>query len=188
MTGANDFFVLTRERARALELEAWCRPAITDAREIMDGNGVVRDTPSRKLLLALPRDLDRRKHPAVDRYLRWGETGSGGQPALSERYIPRHRRPWWWLGEQQPAPIVASYMARRPPVFALNPEGLALLNIGHGLYPIRPLDPDALERLCRALNDQRDSYRGLGRTYQGGLEKFEPKEMEALPLLRLVLE
>lgn len=94
VTGANDFFVLTRERARALELEAWCRPAITDAREILDANGTVRDAPTRKLLLALPRDLDRRKHSAVDRYLRWGETRSGDRPALSERYIPSHRSPW----------------------------------------------------------------------------------------------
>ncbi|MHB0869654.1 MAG: methyltransferase [Chloroflexota bacterium] len=182
VTGGNDFFVLTRRQARELGLERWCRPAITAGREILEANGTIRNTPDRKLLLDVPRDVDRSACPALDAYLRLGETPRNGRPAVADGYICSHRKPWWFLGCQAPAPIVASYMARQAPVFALNPDGLALLNIGHGVYPREKMDPRALERLVAELNDARHAFRGLGRTYQGGLEKFEPREMEALPI------
>jgi hypothetical protein len=79
-------------------------------------------------------------------------------------------------------PIVATYMARGAPCFARNPDELGLLNVVHGLYPRRPLDEATLERVVASLNARRESFIGRGRTYQGGLEKFEPREMEALPL------
>jgi hypothetical protein len=180
VTGANSFFVMTRERATALGLASWCRPTITDAREIIDSGGVVHDSPSRKVLLAVPRDVDRRSFPDLDAYLRLGEMPSGNARAVASRYIPSHRRPWWYLGRFEAPPIVATYMARQPPAFARNPDGLALLNIGHGLYPRRPLTEERLSQLVIHLNESRGGFRGRGRTYQGGLEKFEPREMEAL--------
>ncbi len=181
VTGANEFFVLTREQARAVGIERWCRPAITSAREILESGGVLRDAPERRLLLDLPRDFDRASDPAVDAYLKAAERpGPGG--AIAGRYIPGHRRPWWRLGPVPRPPIVATYMARQAPFFALNPDGLALINIGHGVYPKEQLSPDALAAMVRALNAARDSFSGSGRTYHGGLEKFEPREMESLPV------
>jgi len=73
-------------------------------------------------------------------------------------------------------------MARQPPAFALNPQGLRIVNVIHGLYPKVPLDAQQLKGLVRYLNANRLSFKGMGRTYQGGLEKFEPSEMEALPI------
>lgn len=180
VTGGNGFFILPRARARELGLERWCRPAITDAHEILESNGVIRDTPERKLLLDIPRDVDRSHFPALDAYLKQGEVPGNGPKAVAEGYICGHRRPWWYLGRQDPPPIVASYMARQAPAFAINPDRLALVNIGHGIYPTRGLAPDSLVRLVRHLNAKREAFRGEGRTYQGGLEKFEPREMEAL--------
>jgi hypothetical protein len=56
---------------------------------------------------------------------------------------------------------------------------LVLLNISHGIWPNDGVDPHELvERLTMA----RASFAGAGRTYHGGLEKFEPGEMEALIL------
>ncbi|MEX2135776.1 MAG: methyltransferase [Chloroflexota bacterium] len=180
VTGANDYFLLTRERAAKLGILEWCRPAITSAVEVLDAGGVVRDGPDRRLLLAPPRDVDRTAHPALDRYLRRGERRPADAPAIVDRYITSHRIPWWHHGRLRSPPIVASYMARRPPVFALNPDGLALVNIAHGLYPYRELSEEELGALVLHLNGLRESFRGRGRTYHGGLEKFEPREMEAL--------
>jgi hypothetical protein len=188
VTGANDCFVLTRQHAADLGLLPWCRPAITDAREIIQSGGVIRDSHERKLLLDVPRDVDRQAYPSLDAYFRRGEIAQDGKPARAERYIASHRRPWWYLGRQPPPPIVASYMARQAPAFALNPDGLALINIGHGLYPRSALSDSQLAALCRQLNATREAFRGRGRTYQGGLEKFEPREMEALRLDPSVLE
>lgn len=179
-TGANDFFVLTRERARALGIEAWCRPAITSAEEILQAGGVVHDGPDRRVLFSVPADVDRAAHPLLDAYLRSGEQPVGDRPPVSRRYITSHRRPWWHLGRSAPPPIVVSYMARQAPVFALNPDGLALVNIAHGLYPVSRLAPEQLAAFVEHLNGARESFRGSGRTYHGGLEKFEPRELEAL--------
>jgi adenine-specific DNA-methyltransferase len=180
VTGANDFFVLSRERARYFGIEQWCRPAITSAQEILQAEGIVRDTPACRLLLDIPRAVRRDAHPQLDAYLRLGEGTNGTTPPICERYIPSHRRPRWYLGHQAPPPIVATYMARQAPMFALNPDGLALLNIGHGIYPRAPLAEPALVGLADSLNGSRERFRGRGRTYHGGLEKFEPREMESL--------
>lgn len=184
VTGGNSFFVMTRERARQLRIEEWCSPAITDAREILDADGVVHDHPGRKVVLNLPRDLGRDRHPLLDTYLKTGETAADGDVPLAMRYICAHRTPWWCLGRQEPPPVVASYMARRPPAFALNPDRLLVINIAHCIYPRRAMSREQLHSLVSELNRARASFRGKGRTYQGGLEKFEPREMEAL-LLRL---
>ncbi len=180
VTGGNAFFVMTRERARELGIETWCRPAITDAQEVLQAAGVIRDAPRRRVVLDLPRDFERGLHPKVDDYLRTGERGAKGRTALAHRYICAHRRPWWYLGRQEPAPVVASYMARQAPAFARNPDHLLVINIAHCIYPRETTTPDRLERLIPELNRVRESFRGQGRTYQGGLEKFEPREMEAL--------
>jgi len=182
VTGANDFFVLSRDRAALLGIQEWCRPAITSAREILQCRGVIRDGPNRKLLLDLPRALDRQAHPRLDAYLRMGEESSRGEAPLCARYIPSHRSPWWCVGPTPSPPVVSTYMARQAPLFALNPDGLALLNIGHGIYPNYRSTDDELVLLVSALNGAREQFRGAGRTYHGGLEKFEPGEMEALPV------
>jgi hypothetical protein len=182
VTGANDFFILSRERASALGLERWCRPVISKAEEIFNSGGIVRDAPERKVLLDVPAAVDRAAHAQLDAYLRLGEQRQGGQPPISERYIARHRRPWWVVGAAPPPPIVATYMARQPPVFALNPDQLAIVNIAHGLYPRVEMTESQLTALVDTLNRDRASFRGRGRTYHGGLEKFEPREMEALPV------
>ena len=69
-------------------------------------------------------------------------------------------------------------MARRPPRFVRNIAEARHINIAHGLYPREPL----LEGTLRALADYLSRTTSLteGRTYAGGLTKFEPREMERL--------
>jgi hypothetical protein len=176
-TGANKFFLMTKAEATTRGLDAWVKPAITSADEILNSGGVIRDTPERKVLLDLPADFDRAAHPDVDAYLAQGEADG-----VDQTYICTHRKPWYRVAPKPAAPIVASYMARQAPVFALNPDNLVLLNIGHGLYPKQPMAKKAIKALATALNDSRAGFAGAGRTYHGGLEKFEPREMEALPV------
>jgi hypothetical protein len=71
-------------------------------------------------------------------------------------------------------------MARRPPRFVLNSCGARHLNIAHGLYPKRPMTAEALNDVIAYLNENVCST--AGRTYAGGLLKFEPKEVERLPI------
>ena len=71
-------------------------------------------------------------------------------------------------------------MARRPPAFVRNPFDARHLNIAHGIYPRDPLPAPTLDALAKWL---RSNVRtASGRTYAGGLTKFEPKEIERLPV------
>lgn len=181
VTGANDYFVMSRERARELGLEQWCKPAITSAKEVMECGGVIHDDPARLVVLDAPADVDRKRHRMLDRYLRLGESQIGQEPAICDRYVTCARSSWWAVRPTSP-PIVASYMARQAPLFALNPDCLVTINVVHGLWPKHPMSDDELRELVEYLNRARGSFVGMGRTYHGGLEKFEPREMEALPI------
>ena len=82
------------------------------------------------------------------------------------------------VGLKAPAPVLCTYMARRPPQFTLNTCGARHINIAHGLYPREPMADGVLSRLVTWLNENVNT--GSGRTYAGGLTKFEPKEIERL--------
>jgi len=69
-------------------------------------------------------------------------------------------------------------MARRAPAFVLNKADARHINIAHGLYPRDPMTEKARTALVRFL--QTNISQNSGRTYSGGLTKFEPREMERL--------
>lgn len=175
-TGANSYFVMSKEEVIARGLADFARPALTSAEEIFQASGVVRVQQCTKYVLDVPESLGdaARAHPALGRFLAEGE-----KKGITDRYLCRHRRYWWVLSPRIP-PMVATYMARRPPAFALNPDGSAILNVCHGLYPLVPLSQSQLRGLVAYLNALGPRLVGAGRTYHGGLEKFEPREMEAI--------
>ena len=69
-------------------------------------------------------------------------------------------------------------MARRAPGFVCNLTKARHINIAHGIYPREPISETALTTLAEHL--ARKVEVESGRTYAGGLTKFEPKEMERL--------
>ena len=153
-------------------------PAVTRASELFRAGGTLATTAGLRSVIDLPADLGELA-PAelalVTRFLAEAEAaGAAGS------YIACHRKPWWRVRLRAPAPILATYMARRPPAFVRNLAGARHVNIAHGLYPREPLPPAALDGLAAYLRGS--VTRGQGRTYAGGLTKFEPGEMERLPV------
>lgn len=175
-TGSNGFFVLAKEEAEARGIEGFVRPALTSAEEIFLSDGTVRVSSKTKYVLDIPLTLGdgALSHAALGKYL-----AEGQKRGASERYLSKQRKYWWVLSPDVP-PIVATYMARRPPAFALNPDGAAILNVCHGLYPRIELNSRQLWGLVCYLNGLGEKLDGAGRTYHGGLHKFEPREMEAI--------
>jgi adenine-specific DNA-methyltransferase len=153
-------------------------PAVTRASELFRAEGTLATTARLRSVIDLPADLGElapAELPLVTRFLAQAEAaGAAGS------YIACHRKPWWRVRLRAPAPILATYMARRPPAFVRNLAGARHVNIAHGLYPREPLPPAALDGLAAYL--RRSVTRGQGRTYAGGLTKFEPGEMERLPV------
>ena len=152
-------------------------PAVTKARELLAGD-VLRDASRLRRVIDLPRDLDEvGERPAVDRFLAWARA-----QGADRGYIAQHRKAWWSVGLKAPAPILCTYMARRPPAFVRNLCGARHINIAHGLYPREPLTDAVLDALAAFLRE--NVAQAAGRTYAGGLTKFEPKEMERIAVPR----
>jgi len=153
-------------------------PAVTRASELFRAQGTLATASCLRSVIDLPADLAELA-PAelapVTRFLAQAE--AAGAAAC---YIARHRTPWWRVRLRAPAPILATYMARRPPAFVRNLAGARHVNIAHGLYPRELLPPAALDGLAAFL--RQSVTQGQGRTYAGGLTKFEPGEMERLPV------
>lgn len=174
VTGANRVWI-AGEHSKDLPA-AVLFPSVTRARELFAANGVLNDATGLRNVIDLPIDLDTLSAEArkiVDKFLRWAKS-LGAETG----YVARNRRAWWAVRLRQPPPIMATYMARRPPAFVLNKAQARYINIAHGLYPREPLSAVVLERLTAYLGAT--SSQARGRTYAGGLMKFEPREMERI--------
>lgn len=175
-TGANKVFVVPWTID---ELPAHVQiPAVTRAKELFEVGAALNDVAPLKRVIDLPvdlDDLDAADRRLVNRWLRAAE-----KAGARRGWIAQNRRAWWSVGMRNPAPILATYMARRPPTFVRNLANAKHLNIAHGLYPREPLSAELLDALAAALRDT--ARLADGRTYAGGLTKFEPREMERLPV------
>jgi adenine-specific DNA-methyltransferase len=205
-TGDNKFFILSRTEIETLDLPIECfRPILPSPRYLIedevgtqpDGSAAL----TRQLYLLdcrLPEDEVKVKHPTLWRYLQTGV------PQVSERYLCRHRSPWYAQEDRPPAPFVCTYIGRtdtasgRPFRFILNHSRATAANVYLLLYPKSYLarelarDPTLARRLWQQLNDTPlEVLLGEGRVYGGGLHKLEPKELSnvpAGPLLDLIAE
>jgi adenine-specific DNA-methyltransferase len=179
VTGANDIWI---DNDAARDLPKRCKPfAVTSARQLFAAGAELNSTKGLRRVIDLPADLDTLdadERKAVQHFLAWAR-----RHGAHASYIALHRRAWWSVGLRAPAPILCSYMARRAPAFVRNVVKARHINIAHGLYPRAPLNDGALTAILTYL--RRHTSTAGGRTYAGGLVKFEPKELERILLPRI---
>ena len=153
-------------------------PAITCAQDLLRLNGVLETLDSLRRVIDLPTDLDSLttdERQPVDRFLRWAESRGA-----HTSYVATHRRAWWSVGLREPPPILCTYMARRPPAFVRNMAEARFINIAHGLYPRQLMTNSELTTILHCLRNTVSTSNG--RTYAGGLVKFEPGEIQRLQI------
>lgn len=174
VTGANEVWIAGKHSAN-LPCSVLFR-SITRARELIEAEGVLDDASKLKFVIDLPIDLDTldfAERRAVDSFLKVARA-----MGANKGYVASHRKAWWSVGLRAAAPIISTYMARRPPAFVVNKADVRHINIAHGLYPRDVMSGRAQRTLVDYL--QSNISQRSGRTYAGGLTKFEPREMERL--------
>jgi adenine-specific DNA-methyltransferase len=174
VTGSNRVWI-AGEHSQDLPSRVLFR-TVTRARELFKADGVLTDDSDLRDVIDLPADLDLLpddERKAVARFLRYAK-----KEGAATGYIARTRKAWWSVGLRAAAPILATYMARRPPAFVRNLAEARHLNIAHGLYPRETFAAHVLDKLAKYLSGAVSVTEG--RTYAGGLTKFEPREMERL--------
>jgi hypothetical protein len=179
VTGANSVWIVDANPWGIPD--RYLRPAVTRARELIQAREALIDASRLRHVVDLPAnldDLDRTTKRSIEKFLIWARSQRADQG-----YIARHRRAWWSVGLYAPAPILCTYMGRRRPVFVRNICGARHVNIAHGLYPKGDIDREMLDAVAFWLN--KNVAREWGRTYAGGLTKFEPRELEQVPLAPL---
>lgn len=176
VTGANKVWISGRHSENLPASVLF--PTVTKARELFEAGPALSDVSPLRRVIDLPIDLDvleRRDRKEVERFLRFARA-----QGADASYVATNRRAWWSVGLREPAPVLATYMARRPPAFVRNLGAARHINIAHGLYPREVLADEVLDKLAEYLG--RTASLRYGRTYAGGLTKFEPREMERLPV------
>jgi len=196
-TGANEFFVLTPEEVRSHRLpRRFLKPILpsprylpTDEVESDDRGEPLLDSKRFLLSCNLPEEVVRASYLDLWRYLQ-----KGVENGISERYLSRHRHPWYSQEHRPPVPILCTYMNRRGVAdgklfrFVLNHSRATAPNVYLMLYPKpvlrRALDdrPELLREVWLALSGMApETLLGEGRVYGGGLHKIEPKELGNVP-------
>lgn len=178
VTGANAVWVASPSSPAAQLPAAMLRPAVTRAQELFEAGEALCSAGPLKRVVDIPANLDHlaeSEREAVAAFLEWAQS-----KAADASYIARHRKPWYAVRLYDPAPILCTYMARRLPTFVRNICAARHLNICHGLYPRASLSDKTLDLVAKHLRATVNA--DAGRTYSGGLLKFEPREVERLPL------
>ncbi|MEW6530178.1 MAG: SAM-dependent DNA methyltransferase [Thermodesulfobacteriota bacterium] len=192
-TGDNNFFVMPLKRIQELGLPLNVfRPVLPSPRflkvdEVLadkDGNP---DLEPRTFLLdcRLSPDVIQKRYPRLWHYLE-----KGHQSGVANRFLCKHRSPWYTQEYRPSSLFVCTYMGRSaterpsPFRFILNRSKATVTNSYHLLYPRPELearlatDPSLTRQIWHILRTiHADTMMGEGRVYGGGLHKIEPKEL-----------
>ncbi|OHB76237.1 MAG: restriction endonuclease subunit M [Planctomycetes bacterium RBG_16_55_9] len=204
-TGDNAFFVLTMDEIKKRRLPlAQFKPILPSPRYVKEREILADDqgnplTKKRLFVLdcKLPLGTVERKYPELWNYLQ-----EGIQKGVPERYLCRHRKPWYSQEYRPSSLFYCTYIGRsdaegrKPFRFILNHSRAIVANVYLILYP-RPdfqkaisSNPGMAKSVVNALNEiTAQSMFDEGRVYGGGLHKLEPRELSninATALLKAV--
>ncbi len=196
-TGSNNYFILSGEEVedRGLPTEVF-HPILPSPRYLSE-NEILADESGnpvleRKLFLldcSLAEEDVRERYPNL-----WDYLEDGKEEGIADRYICRHRSPWYSQERRPAAPFLCTYLGRsdkrnKPPFrFILNHSRATAPNVYLMLYPRGILEkvlaesPQLNHLVWKCLNSI-DAKQMLdeGRVYGGGLHKIEPKELGRVP-------
>lgn len=191
-TGANDFFFLTLDQIRTLNLpENYFRLAVGRTRDI-EGN--ILDEQTIRLLHSKGRpswllQLDGNSIESfpdtLQKYLYFGESLK-----IHQRPLIAQRSPWYKMEIRHPPPFLFAYLGRRNTRFIRNLAQAIPLTSFLCVYPNPTLSPEAVEKLWLVLQHPQvlNGLALVGKSYGSGAIKVEPRALELLPIPTKILD
>jgi len=178
VSGANDFFILSREEAARRGLPA---DVLTPTmRRPGDIPGLLASEGDVRLLL----DLAGRPGPSDDHLLAYLQAGVAS--SISTRYKCRVRRPWYAVPLPRSKPdAFLPYMSHLGPRLIVNDAGAWSSNLLHGVTLGLLAPPPRALAVAMASSLTLLSAEIEGRAYGGGVLKLETKEAERVLVPRL---
>jgi adenine-specific DNA-methyltransferase len=180
VTGANNFFILTMQKARELGLKSSAlRPLITRPAQLPgailtpeDKQSITNNERSLVMMISRP-GLEKGTSPLA-RYLRRGR-----RLGINKRYKCQVRSPWYSVPGVRIPDAFLSYMSYWAPRLSLNTAGFSSTNLVHQVTfasDFRPLAAAYIAALHSTLSLL--SFELEGRSYGGGVLKLETQEAE----------
>lgn len=201
-TGANSFFVMTREKAYQIGIpQNALRPVLPKARFLKSQIVYAKEDgypDVEQQLVLIDCDIEEtvieNEYPEFYAYLKTAYKAENDETPVVERTLVKHRSPWY-KQEQRDVPMyLLTYMGRKKTdlpslYFILNESKAIALNTYLLLYPkpwlkeLLESDPTLSGRLLVSLNKSSEKViEQQTRVYSGGLQKLEPNELKELPI------
>jgi adenine-specific DNA-methyltransferase len=188
-TGSNEYFTFTQSKAKEFSIdEKFLLPCICKA---VDARGpfftqqdfITLKQNNKKIYLFNAENSDNK---FVLRYIKKGEAEN-----IDKTYLNSRRTPWYSLERRPPAPIWVGVFNRTGLRFVRNEANIANLTAFHCVYPQSPnllsgIDIDLL--FAYLLTDTaKQILTDNSREYGGGLQKFEPNDINKGMMLDIVM-
>lgn len=190
-TGANEFFFLTKEKAKELGIpNTFLLTAIGRTRDVEGlyiDNGTIMelDKRGRPTLLFFPNGVAWENMPkAVRNYISEGE-----KEGLSKRILISTRKPWYKMEVRETPSFLFAYLGRKNARFIKNEASVVPLTSFLCVYP-HSTDKRYVEKLWQVLQhpDTISNLQLVGKSYGGGAIKVEPRALENLPISKDLVE
>lgn len=181
-TGHNDFFAITQKDAAKWKIEEkFLRPVVSKSRSISCYDFELQDYEKQRLENERVFLLYCFEEPSENlrKYLEYGES-----IGTHKRFLTSHRTPWYSMEKGKVAPIWATVFSRGRMRFIFNKSNCFNLTTFHGIFPY--FQDEIMQKAFLAyLNSNlfRDIQVTKRREYGGGLHKFEPRDLEKLPVI-----
>ena len=184
-TGANEFFFLTREKAKEVGIpDTFLLPAVGRTRDaegahFTKASLIKLESKGRPTLLFFPNSSRWEDMPeSVKKYIHDGE-----KLGLPKRALISTRQPWYKMEVREVPIFLFAYLGRRNARFIKNEAGIIPLTGFLCIYP-RSDDEKYVEKLWEILQhpDTLSNLKLVGKSYGSGAIKVEPRSLERLPL------
>jgi adenine-specific DNA-methyltransferase len=180
-TGANDYFLFSDSKSKEWNIEeSYFKPVIAKSNFCKfidftkeDFNNLTLQNKPNHLLYCFSEPSNNLK-----KFIE-----NGKKQELHKRYLTSKRTPWYSMEKREKAPIWAGVFSRDGVKFILNKTDCLNLTTFHAIYP-NFVEEDKLLFLVAFLNSDhcKELIKREMRSYGGGLNKFEPKDLENIPV------